>query len=137
MNRTNVPRPSLNRFGKHSFPRFVVAGGINTAVTYLLYLGLLNLLPYALAYTLTYLVGIVLAYALNASWVFRDAPDLRSVTLFPAAYLLNYLLGLACLGVLVERSGLPRPLAPLAVLALSVPIMYAINRWIFSKPRSS
>ena len=44
---------------------FIVVGGINTAVTLILFLALSRALPRTLAYTISYLVGIGLAYMLN------------------------------------------------------------------------
>ena len=37
-----------------AFSRFLIAGALNTGLTYLLYLGLLFLMPYVWAYSLTY-----------------------------------------------------------------------------------
>ena len=113
------------------FPRFLVAGGINTAATYVLYLGLLQLVPYAVAYTLTYAAGIVLGYVLNAYWVFRGRFSLRSALQYPAAYLVNYLLGLSLLWVFVEMLHLRAAFAPLAVLVVTTPLMYLMSKSVF------
>jgi putative flippase GtrA len=116
------------------FPRFLVAGGLNTVATYVLYLALLHVLPYAAAYTVTYAAGMVLGYLLNAYWVFRGSPSVRSALQYPAAYLLNYLLGLGLLWVFVEVVRLPAGIAPLAVLAITTPVMYLMSKSVF-KPK--
>lgn len=115
------------------FPRFLLAGGVNTAATYVLYLGLLQVLPYKLAYTVTYAAGIVLGYLLNAYWVFSGRFSLRSALQYPAAYLVNYMLGLALLWVLVEWLHLHAALAPIAVLAISTPVMYLMVKIVFQR----
>ena len=75
-----------------AFPRFLIAGAVNTGLTYVLYLGLLLLIPYVWAYSVTYAVGIGTGYLLNARWVFKRVPSLSSATAYPLTYVLNYLL---------------------------------------------
>jgi putative flippase GtrA len=116
-----------------AFPRFLIAGAVNTGLTYILYLGLLFLMPYVWAYSLTYVAGIGLGYALNAYWVFKEAPSLRSATTYPVTYGINYLLGMAVLWLLVELMNMPKEIAPLVVVATSVPIMYLISKRIFKR----
>lgn len=116
-----------------TFPKFVVAGGVNTVLTYLLYLVLLRALPYTYAYTVTYVAGIALGYLLNALWVFKQVPSMRTAMTFPLTYLVNYLLALGLLWVLVEKLAVPKELGPLVVLALTTPLMYVLTRTIFTK----
>lgn len=114
-----------------AFSRFLIAGGINTGLTYLIYLGFLYLMPYVWAYSITYVLGIGIGYALNSRWVFKRAPSRGSATAYPLTYALNYLLGIAMLWLLVELLHIPKEFAPLLVVALSVPIMYSITKSIF------
>jgi putative flippase GtrA len=112
--------------------RFVVAGAINTLCTYLLYLLLVGPLPYLVAYSVTYVAGIVLGYFLNAWWVFRAQPDWKSAAAYPAAYVANYLLGAGLLWGFVQL-GVPVKLAPLLVVPVCVPVMYFASRYIFRR----
>lgn len=114
-----------------AFPRYLIAGTLNTGLTYLLYLGLLLLMPYIWAYSLTYVAGIALGYALNARWVFKKAPSLRTATIYPLSYAFNYTLGVALLWVFVEIVDLPKEIAPLVVVAITVPLMYILTKAIF------
>lgn len=114
-----------------AFPRFLIAGAVNTGLTYVLYLGLLFLMPYVWAYSLTYAVGIGIGYLLNARWVFKRAPSLGNATAYPLTYVLNYLLGVGMLWLLVELMHIPKEIAPLLVVALSVPVMYIVTKSIF------
>lgn len=114
-----------------AFPRYLIAGALNTGLTYLLYLGLLFLMPYIWAYSLTYVAGIASGYMLNARWVFKQAPNLRTAAVYPLSYGFNYLLGVAMLWFLVETLNLPKEIAPLVVVALSVPIIYIFTKTIF------
>ena len=80
--------------------RFIVVGGINTAVTFVLFMSLSLVLPVPAAYTVTYALGIVLSYALNSLFVFRTELSLRTALRFPLVYVVQYLYGLALITVL-------------------------------------
>lgn len=116
-----------------TFPRFLIAGAINTSSTYLLYLGLLLLMPYLWAYSLTYAAGIGLGYALNSRWVFKKAYNFRSATIYPAIYTINYFLGILLLWLFIEQIHISKEIAPLIVLTISVPIMYFMSKSIFQR----
>ncbi|HZY20065.1 MAG TPA: GtrA family protein [Ramlibacter sp.] len=118
------------------FSRFLVAGLANTGITYLVYLALVQLMPYATAYSLTYALGILLGYLINATWVFSQRPSASSAFRYPLAYLLNYVLGLGLLWLLVDRLRMPKQIAPLAILFITTPAMYAMTRYVFT-PRNS
>jgi len=109
---------------------------VNTAVTYLLYLVLLQVLPYVEAYSMTYLAGIFLGYMLNSYVVFKERPTLKSVAMYPLVYVLNYLFGLSILYTFVELFGVPREMAPLFVIAISVPVAYISIRFVFKGSRN-
>jgi putative flippase GtrA len=114
-----------------TFPRFLIAGTVNTVLTYVLYLGLLLLVPYVWAYSLTYVAGICIGYLLNAHWVFKKASNLSSATAYPLTYALNYLLSVGLLWFLVELIHISKEIAPLLVVGISVPLMYVVTKSIF------
>jgi putative flippase GtrA len=118
------------------FSRYLIAGLLNTSLTYLLYLGLLHLMPYVLAYSATYIAGIALGYGLNSKWVFKTTPSLRSAAAYPLTYGINYCLGVAVLWCLVEWFDVSRKIAPLIVVVVSVPVMYIVTRTIFNHNNS-
>jgi putative flippase GtrA len=114
-----------------AFPRFLIVGAVNTGLTYVLYLGLLLVIPYAWAYSLTYAVGIGIGYLLNARWVFKRVPSLSSATAYPLTYVLNYLFGVGMLWLFVELIAIPKEIAPLLVVTISAPVMYIVTKSIF------
>ncbi|QBP78132.1 GtrA family protein [Herbaspirillum huttiense] len=114
-----------------AFSRFFIAGLLNTGVTYLGYLGLLRLIPYTWAYTVTFVAGICFGYLLNTYWVFKQRAGLRSATFYPLTYAVNYVLGLGLIWMFVDLLKVPRELAPVLVMAISVPIMYFLTKHIF------
>jgi len=115
------------------FPRYIVAGALNTLATYALYLALLHVMPYLWAYVVTYGVGIVLGYVLNACWVFRHRPSVRTAAGYPLVYAANLALGAGLLAALVEVIGMPREWAPLVVLGIMVPLMFLLTRALFQR----
>ena len=115
-----------------TFPKFLIAGAINSIISYFIYLGLLLFLPYMVAYTLSYAIGILFGYLLNALWVFRKVPKLVTATTYPLVYLLTYCFGIGLLWLLVEVILVPAEIAPLVVITLTVPIMYFSTKVIFT-----
>ena len=115
---------------RRPFLRFLLAGALNSAVTYLLYLAALWVLPYRWAYTLAYLAGIGIAFVLNSWLVFRVPLRWRKLVQFPLVYLVQYLLGLGALALVVERIGLDPRLGPIAVLLVTVPVSFVLTRWV-------
>jgi putative flippase GtrA len=114
------------------FTRFIIAGAVNTGVTYVIYLGLALFLPYTVAYTITTIIGIFLSYALNALFVFRRELALSAALQYPTVYLVQYIMGLILLYLLVEKARMSKFLAPLLIVVVTVPITYLLSRYVIS-----
>lgn len=110
--------------------RFLVAGAINTALGYLLYVAALQVLTYPVAYTTSYVFGIFVSYALSTWFVFRKRWDWKRLVAFPLVYLLQYAFGLGLLFLFVERMGLPQVYAPLLVVVFTIPATFFASRFI-------
>ena len=104
--------------------RYVLAGGVNTAVGYLLYLLMLPALGYRAAYVLSYLL---LRHA-----VFARPGKRFSLAYVTASHMMQLALGLAVVEVAVNWMRVPAWLAPLMAVAVCVPVMFVIQRWIFT-----
>ena len=124
-----IPLQPMSRF-----VRFVVVGTANTAFSYLVYLLLLQVIDYRLAYTAAYVVGLAGGYWANARFVFAASPGARSALGYLLSYGVTYVVSLAVLWLAVERAGLPRPLAMLAALAVAVPLSFLLLRRNFARP---
>jgi len=118
-------------------PRFLVAGLVNTGVTYALYLLLLRILAYRTAFSIAFIVGILLSYALNARFVFRRPATWASLIRFPLVYLVQYFGGLALVSILVEWVGVPTWLAPILALLVTIPLTYTLSRLVFVSGRNA
>ncbi|MFP3679783.1 GtrA family protein [Pseudomonas sp. SIMBA_041] len=115
------------------FGRFLLSGGFNTLVTYLLYLLLLVFFSYQISYTISYCLGVVLAYCLNRVVVFKSHRGLRSLLLFPLVYVVQYLLTSGVLWVLVVRLGVDDRIALLVAIVLMVPVNFLLSKNIFTR----
>lgn len=118
-------------FAPGSFSRFVVGGGINTLVTYVLFLLLAGLMHHAIAYTLSYAFGVLLSYLINALYVFKAGLNRREALQFPIAYAVQYVFGLVLLSLLVDIAGVSRPTAMLVVIGAGVVLSFFLTKRIF------
>ena len=112
--------------------RYGAAGGVNTVATYALYLGLLRLVDYRLAYALAFVAGIGLSFLLLRHLVFARPGKRHSLAWLAASQLLQLGLGLAVVQAWVGWLHAPAWLAPLAAIAVCVPLMFFLQRWIFT-----
>lgn len=123
----------MTKSSKSEWLRFVIAGGANTAATYVLYLGLLEVVDYRVAFTTSFIVGIVLAYSLNAWFVFRTRWSLLTLFGYPVVYLVQYGLGLLLLTVEVDSLGVDRRFAPFINVVILLPVTFLLNRWFLTR----
>ena len=121
----------------HEALRFLVAGVVNTTITYLLYYVLLAWMGYLPAYTIAYVFGIALAYALNTRFVFRVTRTLSGAIAFPLVYVVQYLVGALILALAVHILGIAQQFALLVSLAVTVPLTFAFSRRILTAGHAS
>jgi putative flippase GtrA len=108
------------------FARFLVAGAGTTLASYGVYLLLLPRWPYPVAYTVSYLFGLVVSYAFACGFVFRSRVAARSAVRFPLVYAAQYVVGLGTLTLLIGL-GVPPRVAPLAVVACTIPLTFVLS----------
>lgn len=110
------------------FARFLVAGVVNTGVSYAIYLLLLAVLPYLAAYTIAYVVGIAISYLLLTRFVFRTDRRLATAVRFPLVYIAQYLTGSAVIVLLVETLGVRASIAAIVAIIVSIPVTFVLSR---------
>ncbi|TDV61894.1 GtrA family protein [Pseudomonas sp. LP_7_YM] len=123
---------ALSKLMKLDFARFLVSGGFNTVLTYGIYLLLLLVIPYTASYTISYAIGILLAYILNRFFVFKSHRGLQSALLLPLIYGIQYGLSMLILWFWVEKFDLDERLAPIAAVVITFPITYIFSKIAFS-----
>ncbi len=116
---------------KPGFIRFLVSGGINTALTYGIFLLLLMAYSYIASFTAAYVAGIFFAYMMNRFFVFNHHQGLKSILWLPLVYVLQYALSTIILWCWVEKLGLTVRLAPLAAIAITLPVTYFFSKLLF------
>jgi putative flippase GtrA len=117
------------------FARFLFWGSVHTVATYVLYLVILSFSHYQLAYTVTFVVGVVMSYALNTRMVFRKRWSWAKLVRFPVVYVVQYFLGMGLMWLLVARLGIDERLAPIPVVAMLVPVTYLMAKAVIEAER--
>ena len=110
--------------------RYLVGGTINTALSLAVYYVLQLFLPYQVAYALAFVFGVVLSYRINLGYVFKTQHTRAKAMAFPLVHLSQYAVGALLLGALVEWLGVPQEIAPLGVAVLTIPLTFALTRFV-------
>jgi putative flippase GtrA len=110
------------------FARFIAVGAANTAASYGVYLLLLLVVDYRIAYTAAYLAGLALGYFAHATFVFRARLGGRSAIAYVATYAAMYVISLGVLAVAVDYMRIPKPAAMLVALCLTIPTTFLLLR---------
>ncbi|MGL5273360.1 MAG: GtrA family protein [Phocaeicola sp.] len=117
------------------FVRFCVVGGIAAGLHYATYYLLQQLLTLNVAYTIGYLLSLLVNFILTSYFTFRTKPSTKKAAGFGFSHLINYLIHIGLLNLFVTI-GIPRLLAPVLVLIVAVPTTYLLLRIIY-KPQSN
>lgn len=110
------------------FSRYLIVAGINTLVCYLLYLLLLNVVSFNIAYSIDYIFGIFFSYYLQLKFVFKEKSTLRKLLLFPTTYIVQYLLGLITINIAVKHFSIAEQYALIFAILIPIPIMYFLSK---------
>lgn len=110
--------------------KFIVAGGINTLSTLVIYWILLPFTEYRIAFTASYICGIVISYFLNNYFVFNTRPRTTTVLMYPLIYLIQYMAGIAILWLWVDFLNLPANLGALTVALTMMPLAFLLIRFV-------
>lgn len=113
--------------------RFVVGGGLNTAVTYVVYLALAYVLNYQLAFLIAYTAGVMFSYCYNAKFVFRMPMSWKGMMAYPMVYIVQYAISALALGVMVESLDLSKTIAPILVAVATLPVTYVLSKTIIRR----
>lgn len=113
--------------------RFIVVGGISTAITYVVYyLLLLENLGAVLAYTIGYIAGLIFNYTMSARFTFRKSMNVKNAIGFIFTNAFNYFLQVGLLWLFIYL-GVHEKVAPLPMYAIAVPVNFIMVRTVFKK----
>jgi putative flippase GtrA len=113
--------------------RFVVYGAANVGISWSLYLVLLTMLGYRLAYVLSFISGIAIALVLNSKFVFKTSLTIKKAGAFVAAYGLQLGVGTLLLQLLIEHTAVSPIIAPLCVMVVTVPLSFLMSRYSLNR----
>jgi len=116
----------------NKFLKFIGIGGVNTIVSYIIYLLLLIIFKYQVSYAIAFIFGILLSFWLNTQFVFQSERTVKKFILFPLVYLVQYLLGAFLLGLLVEYVHIHETFGPLIVTIVLLPFTYLMSKKILN-----
>ncbi|WP_410198621.1 GtrA family protein [Aliarcobacter butzleri] len=117
-----------------SFYRFIIIGFFNTFSGYIIYLFLVNLFfNHINSYIVSYIVGILISYFLNSSFVFKVQPKFSTFLVFPLVYIIQFILGFAGIYFLIDILAINKNIAPLIIIVFTLPIGFLLSRKVFKK----
>ena len=123
----------LMKYINREFIRFLVVGALNTLLTYVLYLILLAFFSNNLAYSCSYVGGIVFSYYLNVLFVFKKKVSWKSFLRFPVVYIFQYGGILVLINTLVIYGGVTQTVAPLIAIIAAIPLTFLLSKVVIVK----
>ena len=114
------------------FIRFAMVGIFATALHYGLYFLFQYLINVNIAYTIGYLISLIANFYLTAYFTFKRKPSWRKAFGFGGAHLVNYLLHMGLFNLFLWI-GLPKPMAPIPVFCIAIPVNFLLVQFIFKK----
>lgn len=114
--------------------RFLIGGGLNTAISYFSYLFFLLFTHYQLAYALSWIVGLLIIVVFYPSRVFVGSKNSwQKTALLITQYVLVFFFGLQCLKALVVHSNLSEQVAALITMVLTTILNFLLMRLLFRR----
>lgn len=114
--------------------RFVIVGGINTLLTYLVFVGLGLLIEPWIAYTIAFALGLAWTSIGSSRYVFGARFSLPRVLLFAACYLVIYGVGRLIIELVDPTAFVDLLVTSLIVLVCTTPMVFIVGRFIFNRP---
>lgn len=119
------------KFYNNEFFRFLIVGGLNTAITYAIYFAGVSLhIHYMIAYSFAFIIGIMMSYTLNTAFVFKSTFAIRKALRFPMVYFIQYILGVMLLYILIDTLHVDKKIAALLLIFFTVPLTFLLSRFI-------
>ncbi len=125
--------PAVSGTSLREFLRFVFVGGVNTMLSYSIYVLLLFVVTYPVAYTVSFVAGMFISYCLQARFVFHEKLRLSRALQYPVVYLVQYAIGLVLMYLMVEVAQISKYLAPFFVVLLTLPVTYRLSRYVIKR----
>lgn len=112
--------------------RFLVVGLANTALTFAVYLALVPIIPYMLAFSVAFVCGLIFQTLMKIRVVFSSAVTLRRIARYVVYNCTYFAFNLMFLRMLVENRGASPPIAALISLCVMTPIHFVASRLVIA-----
>lgn len=114
--------------------RFAIGGVINTALSYIVFLLLLKITDYQIAYAGSWVFGILFVVIFYPSKVFVGSSNsLKKITLTIVQYILVFISGLCLMSILIEKLNVSEKIAIIIVIVFTTAINFLLMRLVFRK----
>ena len=120
-----------NKILRQEIFRFVIVGGIATAVLYATYWLALRMLQPSWAYSLAYFCAFVVNYLLTTSFTFKVDKSVKNGMGFVVSNVINYLVSMALLNIFLWI-GLSETVAPIPTILLATISNFLIVRRVMN-----
>ena len=114
------------------FLRFVMVGLFATGLHYGIYFVLQKFIQVNVAYTLGYVLSFVAKFYLTDYFTLGQNTSWKKAFGFGGAHLTNYLIHIGLLNLFL-RLGFSRPLAPIPVFLIAIPVNFLLVRFVFKQ----
>ncbi len=111
--------------------KFLLSGGLNFGLTYLVYLGALFFLSYQASYVLAYVVGIVFSYFINRQFVFEANYTHKQLILYPLIYIAQLVFSLLLGRLWVDVLGCNEKWMPIFSAMICIPPTFVLMHFLF------
>jgi putative flippase GtrA len=125
--------PAPARSARSQVLRFLVVGGLNTAITYAIFVGLGLVIAPWLAYSIAFAIGLAWTGIGSSRFVFGVAFSIRRVALFIGCYLVVWGVGQLVILLIAPKGVVELLLTSLAVLVVTTPLIFLIGRFVFTR----
>ena len=117
------------------FVRFGLVGGFCTALHYVLYWLLQQVIYVNVAYTLGYVTSFVANFYLTSYFTFGSPPSWKKLFGMGGAHVVNYGLHIILLNLFIYI-GISQEWAPVPVFAIAIPVNFLLVRFVFKYKKS-
>ncbi|MFA0557982.1 MULTISPECIES: GtrA family protein [unclassified Vibrio] len=121
----------INRVIGNRLIKFLTVGAVNTIVSYVTFMMLIEFVNYNVSYSVSYCIGIVTSYILNGSWTFNKSLSIRGLITYPVVYLAQFFSGWVILKVAVEVYKFTESEAYIASMLVSIPVGFLASKLYF------
>lgn len=116
----------------HDAFRFLLAGGLNTILSYLAFLFFLLFTTYQISYALSWVFGIIFIAAFYPSKVFVGSDkSWRKTFIFVAQYVVIFFVGLYCIILLTTKFIVDEKISALITMVITAALNFLLGRFLF------